>query len=182
MKYSISTLALLMAALLVLPSCRASRGCCCPPPCGEVVEVMEEETVPSVVGTWDVDMAIYKADLEKLAEEQLKQMPEAQAAAMKDMFTKFIAGIDESSITVEMKADGTWEAKMTLPKMPSGEIGQWSEFGTWKLEGNEFTLTTDTRDGKPVDKPVPGKGTLDGDTLRSRSEGSPFDMVMHRRK
>jgi hypothetical protein len=87
------------------------------------------------------------------------------------------AQLSSMKVTVVVKDDGTYESKYQM----GGEVEPGN--GTWKLEGDQFTLTRKTKNGKPVE----GKDarswtlTLKGDTLSGKPEANGPTIALKRK-
>lgn len=187
MKSVIPFVVLALAAVMVLPACRAS-GRCCPSPCdapidGPIDEPADEpvDVVPvsTVVGTWEMDVERLQKDVQVAFDASLKDVPEEQREMARGMMDKMLEDVARSSGTITLKSDGTWSSMSRLPNAPGQPLEDQSASGTWSEDGGKikFTITNDAAGGTS-----PTSGSVEGDVLTTNRQGMPFPIVFNRMK
>lgn len=97
----------------------------------------------SAAGVYEIDKAALKAAI-------TASMPaEAKDKMPAEMLDGMVNGMN---ISIELKADGT--ATMSSKMDVMGQKKEDVATGTWKLDGNKLTMTTEDKDGKKETKTV----------------------------
>ena len=155
-----------MVACLSFAACGAQGG-------GESGEGGEggEGGADPMVGTWELDTsAAVKAVEAKLA---------AEPNPMGEMMIQMVKAMKAEMTLAE---DGTYTARMQMKNPMSGEEKNQTAKGTWKLEGDKFSLTTVEEDG--VAKEVPDVKVAiykDGKIVIAGEGGAPFNMIFKKK-
>ncbi len=165
MKHSVLFLALACAAALLLPACGDSGA-----------------LSGGVEGTWVIDKGQFESEVMKMldsaVEMQLSKMPEAAREQAKPAIESAMAGqreamqkaVSESDFEVEIKSGGTWTSKGSM--MGDSKV----ESGTWKLDGDQLTISTPGQDDKPAKDEK--AGTFSGDKIEMHIEEGPMKATL----
>lgn len=123
---------------------------------GSVARAAQES---DVVGIWAVDVAGLKSEMERMLEEQFRQLPEAQQKQARAMAAvQLDAMVGQMAGEAEFRPDGT--AIFTSAEDPPTT-------GTWTLDNGTLRFGRDQRaQGEPA-----YIGEVDGDVIRVEPEG-----------
>ncbi|MFK7741427.1 MAG: lipocalin family protein [Planctomycetota bacterium] len=113
------------------------------------------DAAASAAGVYELDTSAVK----KAMEAELANASEAEKAMAPTMMKMF----DSMKMSMELKADGTAEMKS------SGPMGDQTDTGTWKIDGNKISMTAKGSDGKDETK----TGTLEGGVITVNEEMGP---------
>lgn len=169
MKHAIPFLALALAALMFFPACgdKAGGG-------GGIAAA-------SIAGTWELDVAAVKKELPAAIEKEMEGKTEVEKAMAEPMLAMMTKMLDSMTMTVDIKADGTWTSVRNYPEPPTMKMTEEKEAGTWVLDGETLTVTSTEENGEKRANPKTRTGTWKGDEIRVRETGQPFDSVMRRK-
>ncbi len=130
-----------------------------------------EEAVSPMVGTWVFDTDTAVAAIEK----KLAEDPVPMGGMMLDI-------VKSMKAEMVISEDGTFTADMKMPDPMTGESKSETARGTWKLDGDQITITTTEKNGKVDENPDTQSATVkDGVITVPAQGGSPFEMVFRKK-
>ena len=123
------------------------------------------------VGTWVIDSA---ANLKSFEAGMDPNLPPQMLEQMKGML---------AAIKGEMKvnADGTFTGAMEMPNPMTGKAESQKAEGTWTLEGDQFSITTTSENGKPKENPDTEVATLKDGLITVSPAGAPFSIIFKKK-
>jgi len=126
-----------------------------------------------VPGTYVIDKAALKEMMNTMLDQQLAMIPEEQRGAQMEVAKQAMAAqLESMNMTLTFHSGGTveYEGNTGMGQSESGK-------GTWKLEGDQLTMTKTERDGEKTE-PDSMTATYKDDKIIIKPEGTNFEMVL----
>ncbi|MEC8252297.1 MAG: hypothetical protein VX044_03725 [Planctomycetota bacterium] len=169
MKHIVTTI-LSALALAVLSACSEGEPEVAGTSASEPKVAGDSASEPEVAGT-------YELDTNEMVEAMMATMPKEQAAAAERM----VGAMKTLKGTMTLKADGSCELSVSGIGTTSGEAREEKGTGSWKLDGDKFSVTVTKASTDGVEARGRGKtigGTLKGKTLTLTDNLGPMTVAM----